>query len=89
MDAERWVDLVSLLRQQMDFVDDDSALNELKLRQAELLASRLADPLAATDLLEEVVALEKGLLEWEGSGRPTYSTAEEQQEDAREPGRMS
>jgi thioredoxin 1 len=27
----------------------------------------------------DVIALEKGLLEWEGSGKPTYSTREEQE----------
>lgn len=59
--ASRWQDLIDLYRREMDFAPDDATLNDLKLKQAELLAERLQDPVAAVDLLEEVVSLDPNL----------------------------
>ena len=57
-EVERWEDLLDLLRREMSYVRDDEHLNELKFRQADLLAAHLDDNTGATDLLEDVVNMD-------------------------------
>jgi golgin subfamily B member 1 len=52
----RWADLVDLLLTQIDFVDSDSARNELKVREALIRHEHMSEKEGAVDLLEEVLA---------------------------------
>ncbi|HEX4420604.1 MAG TPA: tetratricopeptide repeat protein [Kofleriaceae bacterium] len=58
--ASRWQDLEALLARQADVVTAPARLVDLAYRRAELFAHRLAVPMRAVDLLEEVIASQRG-----------------------------
>jgi tetratricopeptide (TPR) repeat protein len=59
-DEGRFRDLLDLYRREMEFTADPTALNELKLAQADLLVHRLEDYQGGADLLEEIVLVDPG-----------------------------
>ena len=58
--AGRWHELEQLLARQTDVVGTPRELVELGYRRAELFAHRLGEPMRAVDLLEDVLARQRG-----------------------------
>jgi tetratricopeptide (TPR) repeat protein len=58
--AGRWPELEALLARQADASATPRELVELAYRRAELFAHRLAEPMRAIDLLEDVIARQRG-----------------------------
>ncbi|MFH1130672.1 MAG: tetratricopeptide repeat protein, partial [Pseudomonadota bacterium] len=51
----RWESLVGLLGRQLEFAQDETERNDLKVRQARIQAERMEDPNAAIELIDEVL----------------------------------
>ncbi|HEY0476100.1 MAG TPA: tetratricopeptide repeat protein [Kofleriaceae bacterium] len=58
--AERWDSLEELLERQAQVMDAPRDRIDLAYRRAELFAHRLGEPMRAVDLLEEVIARQRG-----------------------------